>query len=120
MAVFRRGRIWWYDFRFKRTRIRESTNATSRAEALQAEALRKAELIQGKARVQRQEPSPRFGDFTYGEFAHWCMNEHRDRPSTYERYMRSIKALAEFFGNKTLDAINAGEVERYKLRRSQQ
>jgi len=52
VAVFRRGRIWWYDFRFKGVRIRESTSAITRAEALQAEAIRRAELAQGKALIQ--------------------------------------------------------------------
>ena len=120
MAVFRRGNIWWYDFRFRRTRIRESAKATTRSEALQVEAIRKVELAQGRASLQNSEPSPRFENFAYGEFASWCANEHRNRHSTYARYMRSIKALAEFFGNKTLEVIDQGVVERYKLHRSQQ
>lgn len=120
MAVFRRGRIWWYDFRFKGSRIRESTNATNRSGALQAEALRKAEIIQGKTKLQQAGPSPRFADFAHGEFSLWCSNEHRDNPSTYQRYMRSIKALDKFFAHKTLDTIDSGQVERFKLQRSQE
>ena len=120
MAVFQRGKIWWYDFRFRGVRIRESTRATTRAQALQAEAVCKTELLQGRVQTRRPEPSPRFSDFAHGEFAQWCANEHRDRHSTYARYMRSIKALAEFFGNKSLEAIDPGVVERYKLHRSQQ
>jgi len=110
VAVFRRGRIWWYDFRFKGVRIRESTSAITRAEALQAEAIRRAELAQGKALIQKSEPSPRFADFAYGEFARWCANEHKDHPSTYARYMCSVKALAQFFGNKSLEMIDSGAV----------
>ena len=34
--------------------------------------------------------------------------------------MRSVKALNEFFGSQTLQAINAGAVEKYKIQRSQQ
>lgn len=120
MAVFRRGKIWWYDFRFQGARVRESTRATTRAEALQAEAIQRAELGQGKASPARPEPSPRFADFTYGEFAQWCANAHKDKPLTFARYMRSVKALVEFIGNKPLDLIDSGIVERYKLHRSQQ
>lgn len=120
MAVFRRGRIWWYDFRFQGSRIRESTSATTRGKALRAEALRKAELFQGKTKPKKLEPSPRFADLAFGEFSHWCLNEHRDHPSTYQRYMRSIKALDQFSAHKTLDAIDSGQVERYKLQRSHQ
>lgn len=120
MAVFRRGRVWWYDFRYRGIRIRESTRATTKGEARQAEALRKAELLQGRALTQKLEPSPRFSDFARGDFARWCANEHRDRPSTFARYMRSIKALTAFFGNRTLEVIDSGSVEHFKLFRSQQ
>ena len=120
MSVFRRGRVWWYDFRINGVRVREATNATTRAAAVQAEALRKTELAAGHVPRVSTEPSPRFEDFAYGEFADWCANEHRDHPSTYERYMKSIKAMASFFESRTLSAIDAGQVERYKLHRSQQ
>ena len=36
------------------------------------------------------------------------------------RYIRSVKALAEFFGGRVLDVIDAGTVERFKLHRSRQ
>ena len=64
-------------------------------------------------------PSPRLADFAYGEFAFWCKNEYKDRPLTYERYMHSIKASAEFLGKKTLEVIDPGLVEKYKLHRRQ-
>lgn len=120
MAVFKRGKVWWYDFRFGGSRIRESTKATTRAEALQAEAIRKAELVQGRGRLHKAEASPLFSVFASGEFSSWCASEHKDRLSTYARYMRSAKALSEFFGNKTLDAIDSGLVERYKIHRTHQ
>jgi len=120
VAVFRRGKVWWYDFRFAGIRIRESTGARTRAQALQSEAIRKGELARGRSRVEKPEPSPRFSDFANGEFANWCANEHRDRSSTFARYMRSVKALAEFFGGRVLEVIDAGLVERFKLHRSQQ
>ena len=119
MAVFRRGRVWWYDFRMNGVRIRESTNATTRATAVQVEALRKTELAAEPHRAHREQ-SPRFADFAYGEFAEWCANEHRSRPSTCQRYMTSVKALARFFRSTTLSAIDTGSVERFKLYRSQQ
>ena len=120
MAIFRRGNVWWYDFRFRGVRIRESTRASARGDALQAEALRKAELIKGTSWVKTPEVPLRFADFAYGEFAIWCASEHSSRPSTHARYMRSIKALEEFFGNRTLNVIDSGSVEKYKLYRRRQ
>jgi hypothetical protein len=120
VAVFRRGKVWWYDFCFAGVRIRESTGARTRAQAVLAEAIRKGELARGRSRLERPEPSPGFADFANGEFANWCANEHRDRPSTFSRYMRSVKALTEFFGGRVLEVIDAGLVERFKLHRSRQ
>ena len=119
MAVFKRGGVWWYDFRGAGVRIRESSQAKTKADALHAEALRRSELSQGA--ISRQAaPSPLFVAFAQDEFAPWCASEHRDHPSTYARYMRSIKALGDFIGPRTLQSIDAGLVERYKLQRSQE
>jgi len=119
MTVFRHGKSWWCDFCFSRIRYRERTSATTRDAALQVEAVRRAELaaVAGERPAQR---SPRFLDFAYREFRQWCAIEHRDCPSTYARYMRSIKALSTFFGTRSLVSINAGMVEQYKIYRSQQ
>lgn len=120
MAAFKRGGVWWYDFRAAGSRVRESSKARTKSEALQAEALRRSELLQASGAPHSAGKAISFTDFAYNEFAPWCANEHRDHPSTYARYMRSVKALAEFFGQKALDSINGGLVERYKLHRSQQ
>lgn len=118
MAVFQRGRIWWYKFRVAGVHIRESAKTTSRDVALQAEAIRRAEL---GARPSDTTPSRAltFDQFARKEFAPWCANEHRAKPATFARYMRSIKALSEFFGKQKLEQINAGMVERYKVFKSQ-
>jgi len=119
MSVFRRGRIWWFNFYVEGIRYQESTGATTRDEALQAESVRKGELASGQAE-RRKSHQPGFIDFANKEFEPWCAVEHKDRPSTYSRYMRSIKALSNFFGDLSLRSISAGDVERYKIRRSQQ
>lgn len=119
MSVFRRGRIWWFNFYFQGVRYQESTGATARAEALQAESVRKAELVSAGA-PGRKRCTPSFTDFANKEFKLWCAIEHKDRPSTYARYMRSIKVLCNFFGECALSSINAGDVEQYKICRSQQ
>ncbi|MBI4459915.1 MAG: phage integrase SAM-like domain-containing protein, partial [Acidobacteria bacterium] len=87
---------------------------------MQKEALRKVEISLPRTSTIKHETSPRFADFAYEEFSIWCANEHKDRPSTYARYMRSVKALAELFGDKRLEMIDAGWVERYKVHRSLQ
>ena len=120
MSVYRHGRCWWYDFVHRGVRYRERTSAATQDAALQLEATRKAEVAASTKQSPRNQVAPRFSDFAYGEFQEWCAVEHKDRPSTFARYMRNAKSLNKYFGHRTLQSINAGDVERYKIHRSQQ
>lgn len=115
MSVYQRGKVWWYDFRFRGVRYQERTTASTKDQVLQAEAARKSELALARPTGRQRRRSQRFREFAYGDFDRWCAVEHRDRPSTYARYMRSIKALCSYFGDCTLEAINSGAVEQYKI-----
>ena len=120
MSLFKRGGVWWYDFQVRGVRVRETSGFTSKSEAARAEALRKAKLIQSNGNLQVDEPSPRLEEFALTEFAPWSANQHREHLSTHERYMRSIKVLIHFFGQRTLDMISSADVERFKISRSLQ
>jgi integrase len=47
MAVFRRGKVWWYEFLFAGRRVRESAKTTSKTVAKDAEKKRHRELEKG-------------------------------------------------------------------------
>ncbi len=47
MSVFKRGKVWWYEFWFAGRRIQESTKATSKTVAKLAEQKRRRELAEG-------------------------------------------------------------------------
>jgi len=120
MSLFKRGGIWWYGFRYKGVRIRESSGFSSRSAAARAEPLRKAELGQGLVDDKHLAPSPRFEDFAWNDFAPWSENQHRQHPSTRERYLRSLKVLVRYFCGLPLDMVKSSEVEKFKLERSQE
>ncbi len=120
MSVFRRGHVWWYNFVFQGIRYQESTRTITREAALQIEATRKAELASLRSSETPTRIAIRFTEFVKTEFDSWCAVEHKDRPSTYARYMRSVQVLNAFFGSQALQAISAGAVEKYKIQRSQQ
>jgi integrase len=120
MSLYKRGGVWWYDFDVNGTRIRESTGLLSRSSAARAEALRKAELIRNPGREESWEPAPQFDEFALKGFAEYSQNQHREHPSAHERYLRSVKVLIRFFGQRTLDSIFSGDVERFKIIRSRE
>ena len=53
MSVFKRGGVYWYNFVFQGQRIRESTGLTNKTAAQRVEAIRKAELAEGRAGAER-------------------------------------------------------------------
>lgn len=120
MSLFKRGETWWYDFQVNGVRIRESSGLTQKSAAAQAEAVRKADLARGLPKAGPTEPPPRFDEFAHKEFAAWSENQHREHPSTHERYMQSVKVLVHHFGQRRLDTISSADVERFKILRSRE
>lgn len=118
MSVYRRGKVYWYEFHFRGRRIRESTGFNNKTAALRAEAVRKAELAEGRAGFAKRRPSLTFEGFVSGEFLPWSRNEHQAHPRTHLRYEVSSKPLIGFFGKLPLDVISTGDVEKFKIARA--
>jgi hypothetical protein len=58
MSVFKRGGVYWYEFYFNGQRYRESTGLNNKTAALRAEAIRKAELAEGRGRNSAAKSNP--------------------------------------------------------------
>ena len=117
MSVFKRGNIYWYEFWFQGQRVRESTGLRNRTAAVHAEAIRRAELAEGRAGIVRRRKCPIFEAFVMAEFFPWSEQQHQAHPRTHERYVTSSKPLFAFFGNLRLDALAPAHVEKFKLER---
>ena len=83
MSVYKRGGVYWYDFWFRRQRIRESTGLTNKTAAEQAEAIRKAGIAEGRVGIARREPSPKFEDSVNNDFLPWSEKQHVAHPRTH-------------------------------------
>ena len=60
MAVYKRGNVWWFKFRFEGQVIRESVNTTLKTLARDAERARRRELETAVNRIQKRERMPLF------------------------------------------------------------
>lgn len=118
MSVFKRGGVYWYEFWFRGQRLRDSTGLNNKTAALRAEAIRKAELAEGRAGIAPRKTCPTFERFMEIEFLPWSKSEHREHPNTHDRYRTSSKPLIAFFGKYRLDVISPGLVEGFKVTRS--
>jgi len=118
MSVYKRGGIYWYDFWFREIRYRESTGLSNKTAATDAEAIRRAELAEGRAGIVHRGPIPKFEDFVNNEFLHWSEKQHEAHPRTNQYYRMSSKPLIALLGKLPLDGITTAYVERFKMVRA--
>src|SRR5580704_3790632 len=117
MAVYRRGKIWWYGFKFQGRRLQESSGFTNKTAALRVEAKRRADLLDRRAGFIKAKLAPRFDEFVE-QFLKWSAQLHR--PKTYQLHDNNCKSLKRFFDGKWLDEITPVMVEDFKLARVQE
>jgi integrase len=120
LSVYKRGGVYWYDFWFHGQRFRHSTGLSNKTAASRAEAIRKAELAEGRAGIVRQLPCPSFEDFVNNEFLPWSKKQHQAHPRTHKRYKVASRPLIAAFGRLPLDAVTPAQVERFKITRSEE
>jgi integrase len=114
MAIYRRGKIWWYRFEFAGRRIQESSHCTNKHKAEQLEAKRKTDLVEGHAGICRKAAPLRF-DEAVQQFLEW--SKYRHRPKTHEAHKMHCDTLKRFWGTKWLDQITTESVEQFRLAR---
>jgi integrase len=114
MAVFKRGKVYWYHFTFQGRRIQESSGFQNKTAALRAEAKRKADLLDRRVGFAKAKVVPKFDEFTE-QFLEWSKQLHRAK--THELHSGNRDTLRRFFRGKWLDEISRGMVEDFKLAR---
>jgi integrase len=120
MAIYKRGKTYWFEFVFQGERVRKSAQTSNRRAAEQIEAAFKVKLAKGEVDLHVEKKYiPTFGA-AITEFLHWSKTEHAAKPATTRRYETSSKALLSFFGNTLLDRISPDEVEKFKQWRIKQ
>src|ERR1022692_1211909 len=55
LSIYKRGGVYWFEFRFQGRRYRDTTGLTNKTAATSAEAIRRAELAEGRAGIRRAE-----------------------------------------------------------------
>ena len=63
MAVYKRGDVWWYRFKFSGESVRESTKQSNKRVAEQIEAAKKTALAKGEVGLTDQKKIPTLRDF---------------------------------------------------------
>lgn len=117
MAVYRRGKTWWYVFEFGGRKIQESSGFRNKTAALRAESKRKIDLMERRAGFKKVKLPSKF-DVCVEEFLEWSKQQHR--PKTHELHKLNCETLKRFFRAKYLDEITREMVEDFKSARKRE
>src|SRR5580692_190119 len=86
MAVYKRGRVWWYRFTWKGDPIRESTKQTNRRVAEQIEAAHKTSLAKGEVGIRDRKPASTIRQFAKADFLPFCRSTFAAKLKTLAYY----------------------------------
>ena len=96
MAVYKRGKIWWYKFSWNAESIRESTKQTNKRVAEQMEAAHKTSLAKGEVGIRDRKPVPTVAAFAKDDFMPHVRARFADKLSTLAYYEIQVKHLTGY------------------------
>lgn len=112
MAVYKRGRVWWYRFVWNGESIRESTKQTNKRVAEQIESAHKTSLAKGEVGIRVKKPVPVLSHFVEQDFLPFVRTTKASKPNTirfYENSVANLKAYSKLAGLR-LDEITAEHI----------
>jgi integrase len=128
MAVYLRGKTWWFEFMFEGRRIRESSHSKKQDVAERMEWKRFEALNEGRQGITKPTKHKRFGgegrpksnilagaakDYLLEREAHWALK-------TQVIHATSLRHLQHHFGRLLLNEISAEDISRYQRERKKE
>jgi Phage integrase, N-terminal SAM-like domain len=115
MAIYQRGKSYYYDFVYKGQRYTGCIGPVSRTMAKEELARKKAEVVEGRLNPVKARKSPRFLSFAE-EYLEWIKTNRK--PGTAQKVAVVIANMTPFFGHKKLSDLTPWHIEQYKKRAS--
>ena len=121
MALYKRGDVYWYEFRFKGERIQESAHTGNKDAARQIESAHRVRLAKGEAGINERPAAPTLAEFG-PRFERAIVTLCADKPATVGFYQEKLRRLMtdKKLSGARLDAIDEAVIDGYKQRRTRQ
>src|ERR1017187_8867026 len=121
MSLYKRGNVYWYEFRFKGERILESTHTSNKDAARQIESAHRVRLAKGEAGINERPPAPTLAEFG-PRFERAIVTLCADKPATVGFYQEKLRRLMtdRRLSGARLNAIDEAVIDGYKQRRTRQ
>src|ERR1700677_4258807 len=119
MALYKRGRVWWYKFTWNGEPIRESTKHTNKRVAEQIEAAHKTSLAKGEVGIRDRKPAATIRQFAYTDFLPFSRSTFTTKIKTLSFYENGTARLLEYtpIADESLDTITTEKISGYARRR---
>jgi len=105
MAVYKRGKIWWYKFNWNGESVRESTKQTNKRTGEQIEAAHKTSLAKGEVGLRERRAVPTLTEFAENDFLPFVRSTFAAKPKTRQYYESGVKSLLAF------DKLSASRID---------
>jgi integrase len=114
--IFKRGKTYWFEFRFNNQRVRMSTHQGNGQVARDAEAAERMRLVKGEHGISRKDARVPTLEAFKPTFVEWVRSE-KDNERTRDFYDTCYKRLCEFkpLAKAPLDKIDEATLETFKL-----
>lgn len=121
MAVYKRGRVWWYKFTWNGEPIRESTKQGNKRVAEQIESAHKTSLAKGEVGIRDKKPAPTLQQFTERDFLPFVRSNFMAKVQTLRYYEHGVKTLVAFekMATAPLDSITGEAIAAFVARRKE-
>jgi integrase len=121
MAVFKRGKFYWYEFTFRGERIRESTKQGNKEVAFTMQAAKRTQLAKGEVGIVEKQPAPTLKEFE-PRFTKAIETLCASKPATISFYKSKLRPLLGYepLAAAPLDVIDEAAVNAYKQHRARQ
>jgi integrase len=121
MAIFKRGRIYWYHFLFNSQHIQKSTKQGNPRVARQMEAAHRTSLAKGEVGIRDKKPVPTLKEFIVNRFEPWAKAQFESTsPKTWKGWYRTnLRVLAGFpaLADKNLGLITGEDAASFAAHR---
>src|SRR5215471_5196918 len=121
MAVYKRGKIWWYKFNWNGESIRESTKQSNKRVAEQIEAAHKTSLAKGEVGIRDRKPAPTLRRFAEDDFLPFVRSTFAAKIQTRRYYEYGVKSLLadEKLANEAIDVITSEKIAGFVAKRQE-
>jgi integrase len=116
MAIYKRGKVYWFSFVWNGQRVQQTTKQRNRDAARDIESAYRTKLAKGEVDIIERAPIPAFSVFAK-RFGDEMSARHQAKPKTATYYANGLKKLKAFFGDLRMDRVTEEQIAAFVAKR---